>query len=83
MAKTCPTNGVNRTVFSGLTVAGFWFVLVFISATVYCIYLATEVRKYPTLSHDDLLRALAESRLSVSTQHSPFSTQHSSRMKHP
>ena len=56
----------DRTVFSGLTVAGFWFVLVFISVTVFCIYLATEVRGYPTLSHDDLLHGLAESLLSIS-----------------
>jgi len=56
----------DRTVFSALTVAGFWFVLVFISVTVYCIYLATVVRGYPTLSHDDLLHGLAESLLTVS-----------------
>ena len=52
--------------FSGLMVGGFWFVLVFISVTVFCIYLSTEVRGYPTLSHDDLLHALAESLLSIS-----------------
>ena len=56
----------DRTYFSGMTVAGFWFVLVFISVTVYCMYLATVVRGYPTLSHDDLLHGLAESLLSVS-----------------
>ncbi|MEI6692124.1 MAG: DUF3593 domain-containing protein [Chlorobium sp.] len=56
----------DRTVFSGLTVAGFWFVLVFISVTVFCMYLATMVRGYPTLSHDDLLHGLAESLLTVS-----------------
>ena len=56
----------DRTVFSALTVAGFWFVLVFISVTVFCIYLATDVRGYPTLSHDDLLHGLAESLLTVS-----------------
>jgi hypothetical protein len=53
-------------VFSGLTVGGFWFVLVFISVTIFCMYLATEVRGFPTLSHDDLLHGLAESLLSVS-----------------
>jgi hypothetical protein len=53
-------------VFSGLTVAGFWFVLVFISVTVFCMYLATEVRGYPTLSHDDILHGTAESLLSIS-----------------
>ncbi|HWR00265.1 MAG TPA: DUF3593 domain-containing protein [Chlorobaculum sp.] len=53
-------------VFSGLTVAGFWFVLVFISVTVFCMYLATVVRGYLTLSHDDLLHGTAESLLSIS-----------------
>lgn len=53
-------------VFSGLTVFGFWFVLVFISVTVFCMYLATEVRGFQTLSHDDLLHGMAESLLSVS-----------------
>jgi hypothetical protein len=53
-------------VFSGLTVAGFWFVLVFISVTVFCMYLATEVRGFLTLSHDDLLHGTAESLLSIS-----------------
>lgn len=56
----------NRNLFSGLTVGGFWFVLVFISVTVFCMYLATEVRGYPTLSHDDLLHGSAESLLSIS-----------------
>ena len=56
----------DRTIFSGLTVAGFWFVLVFISVTIFCMYIATVVRGYPTLSHDDLLHGLAESLLSVS-----------------
>jgi hypothetical protein len=56
----------DKTLFSGLTVAGFWFVLVFISVTVYCMYLATVIRGYPTLSHDDLLHGLAESLLTVS-----------------
>lgn len=52
--------------FSGLTVFGFWFVLVFISVTIFCMYLATETRGFPTLSHDDLLHGLAESLLSIS-----------------
>jgi hypothetical protein len=56
----------DRTIFSGLTVAGFWFVLVFISVTIFCMYIATVVRGFPTLSHDDLLHGLAESLLSVS-----------------
>lgn len=56
----------DRSLFSGLTVAGFWFVLVFISVTVFFMYLATEVRGFPTLSHDDLLHGSAESLLSIS-----------------
>ena len=52
--------------FPALSLAGFWFVLVFISVTVFCMYLATKVRGYPTLSHDDLLHGLAESLLTVS-----------------
>jgi len=56
----------DRTIFSALTVAGFWFVLIFISVTIFCMYLATQVRGYPTLSHDDLLHGAAESLLSIS-----------------
>ncbi len=53
-------------ILSGLTVAGFWFVLVFISVTVFFMYLSTEVRAFPTLSHDDLLHGSAESLLCIS-----------------
>jgi hypothetical protein len=56
----------DRTIFSGLTVAGFWFVLVFITVTIFCMYVATQVRGYQTLSHDDLLHGAAESLLSLS-----------------
>jgi hypothetical protein len=56
----------DPTVFSGLTVAGFWFVLVFISVTVFFMYLATEVRGFHSLSHDDLLHGCAESLLTIS-----------------
>ncbi|MBM3162714.1 MAG: DUF3593 domain-containing protein [Chlorobi bacterium] len=56
----------DPTVFSGLTVTGFWFVLVFISVTVFFMYLATEVRGFHSLSHDDLLHGSAESLLTVS-----------------
>jgi len=56
----------DKTIFSGLTIAGFWFVLVFISVTIFCMYLATQVRGYSTLSHDDLLHGLAESLLTMS-----------------
>lgn len=53
-------------VFSGLTVAGFWFVLVFITVTVSLMYVSTEIRGYMTLSHDDLLHGSAESLLTIS-----------------
>ncbi len=56
----------DKTIFSALTIAGFWFVVVFISFTIFCMYLATQVRGYPTLSHDDLLHGVAESLLTVS-----------------
>jgi hypothetical protein len=52
--------------FSGLTVAGFWFVLVFISVTVFCMYLSIHVMGYPSLSHNDFLHGLAESLLGTS-----------------
>ena len=50
----------------GLTVFGFWFVLVFIGVTVFFMYLSTDLRGFPTLSHDDLLHGAAESLLTVS-----------------
>ncbi|PWW81311.1 MULTISPECIES: DUF2499 domain-containing protein [Prosthecochloris] len=53
-------------ILSGLTIAGFWFVLIFISVTVFFMYLSTEVRGFPTLSHDDLLHGSAESLLTIS-----------------
>ena len=53
-------------VFSGLTVAGFWFLLVFITVTVSLMYVSTEIRGYMTLSHDDLLHGSAESLLTIS-----------------
>ena len=56
----------DRTIFSGVTIAGFWFLLVFISVTIFCMYLATQVRGFQTLSHDDLLHGVAESLLSMS-----------------
>jgi hypothetical protein len=52
--------------FSFLTVAGFWFVLVFISVTVCCMYVAIHVLGNKSLSHNDLLHGLAESLLSAS-----------------
>ncbi|MDW8465050.1 MAG: DUF3593 domain-containing protein [Chloroherpetonaceae bacterium] len=56
----------DKTVFSGLTVFGFWFVLVFVVVTIVCTHYATNVRGYPTLTHDDLLHGFAESLLTAS-----------------
>lgn len=55
----------DKSIFSPVTVFGFWFVLVFIGITVGCMYLS-KVRGYPTLTHDDLLHGLAESLLTAS-----------------
>jgi hypothetical protein len=52
--------------FSALTVAGFWFVLVFISVTVVCMYVAIHALGYKSLSHNDFLHGMAESLLSAS-----------------
>jgi len=57
---------IDKSVFSWLTVFGFWFVLIFVGITVYCIHLSTTVRGFPTLTHDDLLHGFAESLLSIS-----------------
>jgi glucan phosphoethanolaminetransferase (alkaline phosphatase superfamily) len=56
----------DKTVFSGLTVFGFWFVLVFVAVTIVCTHFAVNVRGYPTLTHDDLLHGFAESLLTLS-----------------
>lgn len=69
----------DNTIFSGLTIAGFWFVLLFISVTIFCMYLATQVRGYPTLSHDNLLHGLAESLLSISNLMIAFGAHHKIR----
>ncbi|MCW8795950.1 MAG: DUF2499 domain-containing protein [Chlorobium sp.] len=53
-------------VFSRMTIAGFWFVVVFISVTVSLMYVSTEIRGFATLSHDDLLHGGAESLLTIS-----------------
>jgi hypothetical protein len=55
----------DKTLFSKLTIIGFWFILVFISVSVACIYFS-KVRGYPTLTHDDLLHGFAESFLTMS-----------------
>ncbi|PIO47301.1 MAG: hypothetical protein CMR00_11030 [[Chlorobium] sp. 445] len=56
----------DKTVFSGLTVFGFWFVLVFVAVTIVCTHFAVNVRGYPTLTHDDVLHGFAESLLTLS-----------------
>lgn len=56
----------DKTVFSKLTIFGFWFVIVFVSITVVCIYYATKVNGHPTLTHDDFLHGFAESFLTIS-----------------
>lgn len=56
----------DKMVFSGLTVFGFWFVLVFVAVTIVCTHFAVNVRGYPTLTHDDVLHGFAESLLTLS-----------------
>ncbi|MDX2129995.1 MAG: DUF2499 domain-containing protein [Chloroherpetonaceae bacterium] len=56
----------TKPLLSSLSVAGFWFLLVFISVTVVCIYYATKVRGFATLTHDDTLHGFAESFLTIS-----------------
>lgn len=56
----------DKAVFSKLTIFGFWFVIVFVSITVVCIYYATKVHGHPTLTHDDFLHGFAESFLTLS-----------------
>jgi hypothetical protein len=55
----------DKTVFSPVTVFGFWFVLFFVVVTIVCMHFS-KMRGYPTLTHDDLLHGLAESLLTLS-----------------
>lgn len=55
----------DKSLFSPVTIFGFWFVLVFIGVTVVCMHYS-KLRGYPTLTHDDLLHGLAESLLTAS-----------------
>jgi hypothetical protein len=55
----------DKTVFSPVTVFGFWFVLFFVVVTIVCMHFS-KMRGYPTLTHDDLLHGLAESLLTIS-----------------
>lgn len=57
---------LERTLFSPLTITGFWFLLVFVAATIASTQIATVEQGLPSLSHHDLLHGLSESLLSVS-----------------
>jgi hypothetical protein len=52
--------------FSWLSVAGFWFLLVFVAVTIYTQHLAVNVRGLPSLSHAYLLHGGSEAFLSIS-----------------
>jgi len=52
--------------FSWLTVAGFWFLLVFVVVTLFNQHEAVNVRGLPSLSHADFLHGASEAVLSVS-----------------
>jgi hypothetical protein len=56
----------DKAVFSKLTIVGFWFVIVFVSITVGCIYYATKVHGHQSLTYDDFLHGFAESFLTIS-----------------
>lgn len=56
----------DKAVFSKLTIFGFWFVIVFVSITLVCIYYAIVVHGHQTLTHDDFLHGFAESFLTIS-----------------
>ncbi|MDW8436936.1 MAG: DUF2499 domain-containing protein [Chloroherpetonaceae bacterium] len=55
----------DKTIFSPITVFGFWFVIVFVGVTIVCMHFS-KLRGYPTLTHDDLLHGFAESLLTAS-----------------
>jgi hypothetical protein len=57
---------LDRTLFSRLTIGGFWFLLVFVAVAIVNTWIATSRHGLPSLSHDDLLHGLSESLLSVS-----------------
>jgi hypothetical protein len=52
--------------FSRLSVAGFWFLLVFVAVTIYSQHVAVNVMGLPSLSHADLLHGGSETFLSIS-----------------
>ncbi len=57
--------GRDKTIFSPVTVFGFWFVLCFVVVTIICMHIS-RLRGYPTLTHDDVLHGFAESLLTIS-----------------
>jgi hypothetical protein len=57
---------VDRSLFSRLTIGGFWFLLVFVAVTIFNTWVATQQNGLPSLSHDDVRHGLSESLLSLS-----------------
>jgi hypothetical protein len=56
----------DRALFSPVSIAGFWFLLVFVTATIAATHVATDHLGLPSLAHADLLHGASESLLSVS-----------------
>jgi hypothetical protein len=56
----------DRSLFSPLSIAGFWFLLVFVAVTITATHIATARLGLPSLSHADLLHGASEGLLSVS-----------------
>ncbi|AFL75290.1 DUF2499 domain-containing protein [Thiocystis violascens] len=56
----------DRTLFSPVTIGGFWFLLAFVAVTILSTRIATVTQGLPSLSHADLLHGASESLLSVS-----------------
>lgn len=57
---------LDRSLFSRLTIGGFWFLLVFVAVTIFNTWTATQQNGLPSLSHDDLRHGLSEGLLSLS-----------------
>lgn len=56
---------LDRSLFSRLTIGGFWFLIVFVAVTIFNTWAATQENGLPSLSHDDLRHGLSESLLSL------------------
>ena len=56
----------DRSLFSPISVLGFWFLLVFVAVTITATGYATRQLGLPSLTHADLLHGASESLLSVS-----------------